>query len=145
MFQMRPGVVGRLGFVLVTALIRPELPRLLSVGLLQGQGVWAQPPDHPWPQGSHQSRERRAGGSLGTLPGKFKSACNAGGRIWNKSLSICRTKNFCSTKLRLCRCWLHSFYIVHENFCFKLNNISGVIRLLASSVFFFFFVSLCIT
>ena len=34
-----PDVIGRLGFASVTALIRPELPRLLSVGLLQGQGV----------------------------------------------------------------------------------------------------------
>ena len=36
MFQMRPpGVASRLGFSLVTALIRPELPRLLSVGYLK--------------------------------------------------------------------------------------------------------------
>ena len=87
------------------------------------------------PQGSHQSRERRAGGSLGTLPGKSNSAYNAGGRIWNKSLSDCRTKSFCCTELKFSRCWLHRLYII-PYFCFNLNKISGVIRLLVSSGFF---------
>ena len=73
---------------------------------------------------------------MGTLPGESKSAFNAKRRIWNKSLSGCSTKNFCCTALKFCRCWLHRLYIIHENFCSKLSNISGVIRLLVSSVFF---------
>ena len=74
----------------------PDLnpPRIHSVVLPQGQGVWAQPPDHPWPQGSHQNRKTRAGGSLKTLPGESKSAFNSLGRIWNKSLSGCRKRVF---------------------------------------------------
>ena len=48
----------------------PDLnpPRLHSVVLPQGQGVWAQPPDHPWPQSSHhnshQTHPERGGGNL---------------------------------------------------------------------------------
>ena len=42
--------------------------RLHSVMLPQGQGVWAQPPDHPWPQGSHhnshQTHPERGGGNF---------------------------------------------------------------------------------
>ena len=62
-----------------------------------------------------------------------------GGRMWNISLSGCRTMSFCCTELRLSRCWLHRLYIIHENFYFKLNNISRVMRLLIVSFFFFFF------
>jgi len=30
-------------------------PRFLSVWIPQGQGVWQQPPDYPWPEGSNHS------------------------------------------------------------------------------------------
>ena len=48
----------------------PDLkpPRIYSVVLPQGLGVWAQPPDHPWPQGSHhnshQTYPERGGGNF---------------------------------------------------------------------------------
>ena len=77
-----------------------------------------------WPRQIEVCLQRWGGGASG---------------IWNISLSGCRAKSFCCTELIFCRCWLHRLYIIHENFCFKLNNISGVLILFVSSVLFFLY------
>ena len=42
----------------VAAFTGLETPRFLSVGIPWGQGVWKQPPDHPWPEDSNHSSNK---------------------------------------------------------------------------------------
>ena len=89
---------------------RIEPPRFLYVGMPYGQGVWQQPPDYPWLEGSnHSSNESDPKGGMRESHRKLcppdpKVPGAAGSSFGAHFLSASETKSLSRTDLKLWRC-----------------------------------------
>ena len=119
--QMWPAVVA--------AFTGLEPPRFLSVGMPGGQGVWQQPPDYPWPEGSNHSSINKSDPKGGMWEG-HRELCLPDPNVPAASRSsfgahfLCasETRSFCSTDLKLCRCLLQRLDLMSLKFCVNLNK-----------------------
>jgi len=78
-----------------------------------GQGVWQQPPDYPWPEGSNHSSNKsdpKGGmreGHRELCPPDPNVPAAPGSSFGAHLLSVSETKSFCRTDLKLWTCLLH--------------------------------------
>ena len=85
---------------------------LLLWWLLWGQGWSGGCANTPFPWGNTAEWSLGGSGLVSAVTTPDSTCGSAGERFWNISLSGCRSKSFCCTELRLCRCWQHSLYII---------------------------------
>ena len=131
-----------------SAFTRLEPPRFLYVGIHWGQGVWQQPPDYPWPEGSnHRSNKSDPKGGMREghqklCPPDQNVPAAPGWPFGAHFLNASETSSFCSTDLKLWRCLLHRFDLMQLKFCVNLNKHFGSYSIFGEGRSF---VSPCIT